>query len=63
MYGLKIFFHHLENPNSKILFNNPSELISKIDNNFVKYFFESVIHFHYVNIFTLQKQVVNIIKT
>tara|TARA_B100000963_G_scaffold350205_1_gene360183 strand:+ start:2540 stop:4222 length:1683 start_codon:yes stop_codon:yes gene_type:complete len=52
----------LENPNSKILFNNPSELISKIDNNFVKYFFESVIHFHYVNIFTLQKQVLNIIK-
>ncbi|MBI96544.1 hypothetical protein CL656_05310 [bacterium] len=48
--------------NFEILFKEPSKLILDIDHNFVKYFFESVIHFKYININLLDKQILELVK-
>lgn len=45
------------NDTYNILFNDPEELIIDIDHNFVKYFFESSIHFKQFNILSLDEEI------
>lgn len=49
-----------DNEKFKILFDDPNDLILDIDHNFVKYFFESVIHFKSINLIQLNNIIIDV---